>query len=139
LRRWVFSIGPVAEPIPDVLGILDIAFGIHDNGAENRINRISGPQPSSNCPVVKAFGCGGGSGIFLDRSIGVERVAFRVITSSLELLDNSLGSRNVAGLRTNVKISPSPAVPAMVQNSMLFMESPEMIWPSGLAQPSGGQ
>ena len=60
-------IGAVAELMPDILRILDVAVGIYNDGAENRVNRISSAQPLSNGLALKALGCSCGSGIFLNR------------------------------------------------------------------------
>ena len=79
MQRCIFGIGAVTEPVPDILGILDVALGVQDDGAENRINRIAGAQPFSNCLVVKPLGCSGSSGIFLDR--GKCKVGSRLIVS----------------------------------------------------------
>ena len=46
---------PLLKFVPDMLGILDVAFGVHNNGAEDSINRIAGAQPCSDC-LVKVLG-----------------------------------------------------------------------------------
>ena len=68
--------------------------------AENGLDRVAGAQPFGDLLAVGAAGCGCRLGPGLDRGIGVERVAFRIISAGLELLDDFLGFREVARLRS---------------------------------------
>jgi hypothetical protein len=56
LQRCIFGIFAVAELVPNVLRILDVALGIHNDGAENSVYWVTSAQPFSDLLVIEALG-----------------------------------------------------------------------------------
>src|ERR1700722_13899449 len=122
---------PVAPTVPNVHFVghaLDVALGVKGHRAEHRAHGIACAQRMRNSRAIHLTRAPDALRQRLHRRVVEQRKACRLVARRPKLVDDMFGGLRPIGLRGAGNTVPSPAEPAINQNSGVTKEDVVTIW-----------